>query len=216
MKRIWRWALITCLALALVLTGGFLGRDKIFKIALEKELTRAWGSPTQVDRVESAWGSSGVRLHHVTIYNSPEFGGSKFIDIPEADVDCDWFQLASHKFHFKSLRIRIAELHIVQNAAGKDNVTQLLLGLLSDGQSGKHHRSRSDRPFQGIDRLELTIERIRWTDLKSPASSEVRILKHQTESRTNVIANEDFMAILLSLALRNGITFEGDPLSKQR
>jgi uncharacterized protein involved in outer membrane biogenesis len=212
MKSLFKWLVrlaITLVLLVIVLLVGFVVlKDPVVKAIAEHNLRAETGMDARISKLEVNFGSPTVNLEGLKLYNPPEFGGSTFIDLPELRVEYATDDIMDRKLHFKTLRINLAEVHIVKNKQGKTNLEMLE----ENGKAKKRDaekRKKTDSPgvdFGGVDTLYLTIGRIRITDESDPRNNEVIELGIKDEVGKNLKNEEDmrqwFSGVLLRLAIR--------------
>src|SRR5690242_6421016 len=120
-KFIFRWLfrafiLLIVLAVALVLL-----KDTLIKSFVENRLRKQTGLEVKIDKLEVGMFSSIINMEGFKIYNSPEYGGAPFIDLPELHVEYDRDALALRKFHLNLVRFNLAEVLVVEGKDGKTN-----------------------------------------------------------------------------------------------
>ena len=138
------------------------------------------------------------------LYNTPDFGRTLFLDIPELHLEIDKAALERHELHFTVVRFHLREIDLVRNAAGQTNVFSILnkAQARETGNSGAPKLLKGFSPA-GIDELELTIEKYRFIDLKDAANNREQDLNIQHQVFKNVNSTADFSGVLLLLWLRS-------------
>src|ERR1043166_1568998 len=155
MKKLLKWLFRLFLVLVLLLALLILFLDPIAKSLAERQIRRLTG-------LEAVIGGLSIGLLHPTLsvqnfklFNSDDFGGSTFIDIPALQVEYDLQAIRLKKIHFNLARLNLGELHIVQNKDGKTNLQALQDRQKFQSPSPTFGGAKAE--FGGIDTLKLTI-----------------------------------------------------------
>ena len=124
MKRIFKWLLrLFIAAVALVLVAVIvllLNYNSILRVAMEHQIRAQTGMDVEIGSLNIGLVSPTVEIQNLKIHNSPDFGGTPFLDIPEIHVEYDRAAaLWRHEIHIKLLRFNLGELDIVKNQAGR-------------------------------------------------------------------------------------------------
>lgn len=163
------WILAALAALALAATVLFLVRDPILRRLAERTICECTGLRAEIGALRSSPGPGRFTVRDLKLYNLAEFGGSLLANIPELSVDLDAAQAADGILHLRALTLNLAELHVVKDAAGRLNLDGVEKAVRD--QVGRHMKRRKDKEeirFGGIDRLQLTLRHVRYTDLNRP------------------------------------------------
>jgi uncharacterized protein involved in outer membrane biogenesis len=181
-------------------------RDTIQRNVVEQRIRSATGMDVKIGKYSSSLLSPVVTIEHLKLYNTPEFGGTLFLDIPELHIEIDALDLAHQRLHITMLRLNLAELNVVRNEAGSTNLF-----------SFKNPRSRTlqtvlpkdippDFDFTGIDVLNLSLGKAKYVDLKAPKNNREIRVDLQNQVFKNVKSEADLYGILVVLWLRSGGT----------
>ena len=170
-KFVFRW-LFRLLILLLVLAVAFiLLLDTIAKEVVEGRLRNETGMEVRIGSVSVGLMSPVFTVENLKLYNTAEFGGSPFLDLPEFHAEYDRGLLFSHKLHYKLLRISLAELIVVRNRAGKTNVRAL-----EEHQEKARHAAGTSKTsegssykFAGIETLNITLGKARLLNMDAPS-----------------------------------------------
>jgi hypothetical protein len=144
-----------------------------------------------------------ITIENFKLYNTAEFGGSPFVDLPELRVEYDWRAFRSRKLHCKLVRVNLAELNVVQNKDGKTNL-QALQDRQNSAPSSVGKKPKTQLDFTGIDVLNLSFGRATLLSMNEPKNvRRVDVgLKHEI---IRDIKNGDDLEFKVSLALaQNG------------
>jgi len=125
MKKLFKWLFRLIPVLVLVVLVLLLLLDTIAKSLVERQIRELTGLEPKIGRVSIGLRSPTLAVENFKLFNSPDFGNSTFIDIPELHVEYDLPALRSRKIHLTLVRFNLGELHIVQNKNGRTNLQAL-------------------------------------------------------------------------------------------
>jgi hypothetical protein len=209
-KFVFRWAFRLLLLAIVLVIGALLLKDNIARNLTEDRIRRDTGFDTRIGKLQFSLFSPRVSLENVIMYNPPEFGGSVFLKIPDLHFEYDRKKLALGKLHLTFLRLTLAEFHIVENQHGRTNLIDVLHKVAPEilGSAAPS----SDRPaFAGIDTLNLSLDEIRYTNLRYPKRNQEVKLALKNDLTHNLRSEQDIAAVLFKVLLRAGITFYSTP-----
>src|SRR3569833_2556869 len=118
----WTLRLIFLTVLTVILLLVF--KDTILRKVTEHRIHSETGMDVKIGRLST--GLDGVTFENLKLYNTPEFGGTEFLIIPELHLEFDTEALAAQKIKIKLLRFNLAELDVVKNQAGQTNLVTIL------------------------------------------------------------------------------------------
>ncbi|HWN94837.1 MAG TPA: hypothetical protein VNT99_07380, partial [Methylomirabilota bacterium] len=140
----------------------------------------------------------------------PEFGGSTFLDLPELRIEYVPGDFRDGKLRFKTVRLHLAEVHVVKNKSGKTNIDLLQKESKKKSAGQKEKTNTPGVDFGGIETLYLTVGRIRITDESDPRNNEVIEIGIKDEVGKNLkdeaAITQWFNAVLIRLAFREAMT----------
>jgi hypothetical protein len=206
-KFVFRWA-FRLLVLAIVLAvAALLLKDTVARNIAEQRIRRDTGFDAKIGRLEISLFSPTVRIENLVLYNPVDYGGSTALEVPDLHFEYARDALAFGRLHFKLLRLNLRELHVVENHAGRTNIIDLLHQLAPEAL-GKDKNSTDREPytFTGIDLLNLSIGKVRYTNLRLPGRNQEVNLGLENEIVRDVRSEQDLAAILFKALLRAGIT----------
>jgi len=170
MKFVFRWAFRLLILLLVLVVAFILLLDTIVKSIVESRLRKETGMDVKIGSVSVGLLSPVFTVENLKLYNTAEFGGSAFLDLPEFHVEYDRSLLFSHKIHYRLLRISLAELNVVRNKTGKTNVRALEehheKARHADGTSKTN--ASSGFKFAGIETLNITLGKARLLNMDAP------------------------------------------------
>jgi hypothetical protein len=203
MRWLFKWALrlvfLTVLAVILLLVF----KDTILRKVTEHRFHEATGMDVKIGRLST--GLDGVTFENLKLYNTPEFGGTEFLVIPELHVEFDTEALAAQKIKIKLMRFNLAELDVVKNQAGETNLVTML-AKMPKGKLAPHgiHVGGKKFEFESIDVLNLSLGRMRLIDLKDRKNDRDVEINADNQVFNNVKTEADVYSILFLIWLRSG------------
>ena len=202
MRFVVRWAfrlviLVVVLGVALVLL-----KDTLLKSLVEQRLRRETGLEVRIGKLEAGLFTPTVHLERLVIHNTAEFGGGPFLDLPEVHLEYDRLALASRKLHLTLVRLNLAEVNMVKNQAGRTNFEWL------EARQKQKSTAAAASPgfeFTGIDLLNLSIGKLRFTNLQQPSQTREVSIQLHNEMLRNVKAASDLSELLVKLVLQKAL-----------
>ncbi len=194
-KFIFRWG-FRLLILSLVLAGVLmLCKDSIIKSLLESRIRAETGMDVKIARFELGLFTPTVSIEGFKLYNTAQFGGLPLLDVPDLYIEYDRDAAYRNEWHFKLIRVNLAEINIVEDAKG-----QTLLPLLqSQAAKSPAAAKNQELQFTGIDVLNLSLGTIKTTSLANPAKSRTIRVGLQNEVLKNVKSVNDLSALAIKL-----------------
>ncbi len=205
MKRLIKWILrifVLCVV-AIVLLLVF--KNSILRVIAEHQIRSQTGMDVKIGRFSSGLFSPDVTIENLRLYNTPEFGGTEFLTIPELHMEIDPDALVAQKLRIKLVRLNLAELDVVKNADGQTNIVTML-AKMPKGSLAPHgiRVGRKKFDFEGIDVLNLSLGRMRFIDLKHPEKNRDVLINLDNQVFSNVKTEGSVDGILITLWLRSG------------
>jgi uncharacterized protein involved in outer membrane biogenesis len=205
MRRLLKWTfrIIALVVVSVVLLLVF--KDTILRMVTEHQIRSQTGMDVKIGRVSSGLFSPVVTIENFKLYNTPEFGGTEFLIIPELHIELDSDALAAQKIKVKLVRFNLAELDIVKNKAGQTNVVTML-AKMPKGKLAPHGIRIGGKKFdfESIDVLNLSLGRMRFIDLNDRSKDRDVVLNLDDQVFNNVKTEGDVYSILLLIWLRSG------------
>src|SRR5579859_5515810 len=167
MRRLFRWAFRLVLLVVIVLIALAVFMDSIVRALAEREIRSATGMDVKIGSFSIGLISPVITIENFKLYNTAEFGGSPFVDLPELRVEYDWRALRSRKLHCKLVRVNLAELNVVQNKDGKTNL-QALQERQNSASSSAGKQPKTQLDFTGIEVLNLSFGRATLLSMNEP------------------------------------------------
>ena len=143
-----------------------LSYNSILRVAMERQIRAQTGMDAEIGSLKIALTSPTVEIQNLKIHNSPDFGGTPFLDIPEIHVEYDRAALARREIHLKLLRFNLGELDIVKNQAGQTNIflpgVKMPAPKSGGGNPLADFKKQSGFDFTGIDMLNVSIGKVKY------------------------------------------------------
>ena len=175
MKTIFRWLfriVITLILLFIVLAvAAVLLKDTIAKNIAERNLRDSTGMDAKIANLEVGLLTPTLSMEGMKLYNTAEFGGGTFLDMPELRMEYIPGDVRDGKLRFKTLRLHLSELTIVKTKDGKTNLDALDKQMKEKTARDKKKTDKDPVEFGGIDELYLTIEKLKVIDLGNPQNN---------------------------------------------
>jgi hypothetical protein len=203
MRRLFKWAirLVILAVVAVVLLLVF--KNTILRMVAEHRIRKETGMEVKIGRLSTGFDS--VTFENLKLYNTPQFGGTEFLIIPEMHIEFDTEALAAQKVKIKLMRFNLAELDVVKNQAGETNLVNML-AKIPKGNLAPHgiHIGGRKFEFESVDVLNLSIGRMRLIDLKDRNNDRDVPINADNQVFNNVKTESDVYSILFLIWLRSG------------
>ena len=201
-KFVFRWAFRLLLLLIVLVVAFALLKDDLVKSFAERRIRQETGMEVKIGKFEARLLTPTLTIENFKLYNTEEFGGSLFVDLPEWHHDYDPARLASGQLHLKLLRLKVTEINVVENKEGRNNLetVQKRLEQRTGSKRETEHRRRMD--FTGVDTLNLTIGKLNYLSLKRPKQNRAFDLNLKNEIVKNVKSEADLSSLIVKSFLR--------------
>jgi uncharacterized protein involved in outer membrane biogenesis len=210
MRFVFRWAFRLVLLLIVFIVALVLLKDVLLRSIAEHQLRAQTGLDAKIDRLQSRLWPATLTLENLKLYNTAEFGGSPLADVPELHVECEPGGLARGRLHFKLVRLRLNEINIVESKDGRTNIATFVRELQSSSSASRGGRSGGLFDFGGIDVLNLTLAKIRYSNLKQPAKGVDVQVGLKNEILTGIKTLPELSDLIMNILFRRGITITSD------
>lgn len=195
---------LALLAVALV-AALILSRNWLARTALTAVIQQRTGWQTSLGAVDLGLRDGSLRISNLKILNPPRFGGGPFLDLPELYLAYNPEAAATNALQFREIRLNLAELQIVVDAAGKTNLNELQKSL-GDLDSAEAQTRAGALRFTGIDTLVLTVGRVKFRDLRPDGVSREFSAGLRNETLHQVRSWVDLVPLGVKLFLGSRIT----------
>jgi uncharacterized protein involved in outer membrane biogenesis len=199
--------LAVVLVVALVLSF-----NSLVRVLIEHNIRAQTGMDAEIGRVEVGWTEPTFEIRDMKIYNSPGFGGTPFLDIPEIHVEYDRFALLKGDLHLTLLRLNLSELDIVRSKSGQINVftSGKAPRKNSSGISVPSFKKETGYDFKGIDALNVSFNKARYIDLQNRHNDREQTIGLQNCVVPEVKSTRDLAGLVFIIDLKSNHFF--DPL----
>jgi uncharacterized protein involved in outer membrane biogenesis len=199
--------LAVVLVVALVLSF-----NSLVRVLIEHNIRAQTGMDAEIGRVEVGWTEPTFEIRDMKIYNSPGFGGTPFLDIPEIHVEYDRFALLKGDLHLTLLRLNLSELDIVRSKNGQINVfnSSKVPRKNSGGIAVPSFKKETGYDFKGIDALNVSFNKARYIDLQNRHNDREQTIGLQNCVVPEVKSTRDLAGLVFIIDLKSNHFF--DPL----
>lgn len=210
-KWIFRWTFRLFLLFLLLVIAFFLLLDTFARELVEYQLGNQTGMETRVGKVHVGLLHPEVTIENLVIYNSADFGGSPFIEMPELHVEYDRDALLAHKLRCRLLRFNLSHINVVEDKKGRRNFdvlqskTSTLLPPKTPPKGKAKTTQTSDIQFAGIDTLNLSLGKVTYLRMADPSKPDEFKLNVDHQVFTGIKSEQDFQSALMVSVLKGGV-----------
>ena len=198
MFRLIKWLFILLFVAIALIVGLLLSKDAIAKAAAEQQIRAQTGMDVKIGRFSVGLLSPVVTIENFKLYNTPEFGGTPFLDIPELHLEYDRAAFARRQLRITLLRLNVAELTLVRNDNGRTNIASFAAA------PPRAARTTNSVEFMGVEVMNLSVGRGHYIDLRNPSRNREFNANLQNQVFRNVKTTGDLYGVLILLWLRSG------------
>ncbi len=201
--KILKWLIFVITALAVI---AIVGRNWIAKEVMEQKIRLATGMEPEIGDISFGVLFPKVTLENFKVYNSADFGGTMFLDVPELHIEYDRAALRRHELHITLMRVNLHELDVVKNEDGVTNILPVVASMLpkKPGGGGREIAPIKGYKFTGIDLLNLSIGSVKFVDLKDQRRNRMVAIGIENQIYTNVVTTADLSSLSGQLWIRGG------------
>jgi len=204
-KFAFRWAFRLLLLAVVLVIGILLLKNTILLSLAEARIRQQTGFDVKIGRLDFSLAAPRVSIENLVLYNPAEFGGSPVLDIPDLHFEYDRSELALRRLQLRLLRVDLRELHIVESQQGRTNLVDLLGKVSPEAVGAPASGGSSGFEFAGTDLLNLSVGKVRYTNLRLPRRNQETPIGIRSEIIPNVRTEQDLLGILFKILLRAGI-----------
>jgi hypothetical protein len=211
-KFVFKWVFRLVLLAVVLVVIFFLSLDTMLRVLMEHNIRAQTGMDAEIGKVHFGLAEPVISIENLKLYNSPDFGGTPFLNIPEIHVEYDRLALAEHKIHVTLLRFNLGELDIVKNEAGQTNIFSLGVAVpatdkKSSGAALAAFKKQTGFAFKSIDVLNVSVGTAKYIDLKNPQNDREQKIAIENLVVKNVQSPADLAGLTVLIALRSGDFF---------
>jgi hypothetical protein len=201
--RILWWLTFVVLAFVIIV---LVNREWILKGLAEREIHAVTGIEPEIGQFSFGMLNPKVTFNNFKLYNSADFGGTLFLDVPELHVEYNQAALRRHELHITLMRVNLHELDVVKNEAGVTNIMSVVetMAPREIGGGDRTIAPLNGYKFTGIDVLNLSIGLVKFVDLKNPLRNRTVNIGIENQIYTNVVSSADLPGLSGQLWLRGG------------
>ena len=201
MKRALRWTIRLLLVLLGIVILAWLLSDTLIRSFAERRLRRKTGLEVTIAQSTVGLISGTVALKDFKAFNPPGFGGAMLLNVSEASCVLDLQQFKIDRLHFHELKLHLAELNVIKSKTGVLNLDSVKESIRIHALQDRNKKKWIFR-FAGIDRLELSVDRLNYIDEQTPANSLQFNLQVKSEVVTNLQTEQTFNTWLNAFLIR--------------
>jgi AsmA family len=207
MKTLWRWAFRLLILLIVLVVAAVLLMDTIAREIIKYEIHERTGLEAKIGKLNIGLFNPTITAENVILYNSAEFGGSPFIEMPELYIEYDRAALRSNQLHCKLIRINLARFDVVEDKAGQLNLDAMSKHKSkSGGLSISTKKTTNGWQFLGIDTLNYTlVGQAHFSSFKLPGKNSLLNVDMREKILNQVKAWSDLDGIYTVILLRNNV-----------
>lgn len=201
----WVFRLLVLAVVFVLLLGGALYyfKDELLRQWVVSRLRTVTGLETHLHALRAEFRDGAVTFSGLQLINSPEFGGSPLLTVPELHLRLDTDALRRRELRLQLARLHLAEFNVIRNEQGRTNILALMDSV--NRQAGAADAVVVSPPgfeFAGIDTLDLTVGTLRFAQLgPGGGTREIRV-GLTNEIVRNVRSTQDLMPLVLRIAFR--------------
>jgi len=198
MLRLIKWLFLLLFVVVALIVGLALSKDAIAKAAAEQQIRAQTGMDVKIGRFSVGLLSPVVTIENFQLFNTPEFGGTPFLDIRELHLEYDRAALARRQLRITLLRLNLAELTLVRNDRGKTNFATFAAA------PAPALRTTNTIEFLGVEVMNLSVGKAQFIDLKNLHHNRELKVNLQNQVFRNVKTAGDLYGVFILLWLRSG------------
>jgi hypothetical protein len=214
-KWLFKWA-VRLFLLALVLAAiFFLSLDTIVRLAVEHSIRQQTGMEAEIGKFHFGLIEPVVEIKNLQLYNTKQFGGTPFLNIPEIHLEYDRNALRNNQIHITLLRFNLGELDVVKNQAGQTNILSLGVPATATatpagtgGNALATIKQQTGMEFKGIDCLNVSVGEFKYLDLQNQKNNLEQKIAINNCVITNVTSLADLTGLAVVVGLRSGDFFK--------
>jgi hypothetical protein len=199
-----------------LLLVGLLSFDWIVKRTIQSRVNASGVAEVEIGSLNIGLFSPHLEVRDLKVFGQSQFGGVQLLDLPELRVEYDREALKLQELKFRLVRIRMNELTLMDGfSGGQTNMFQRMqgyselvvaytnrIGELTNRIDLDRAQRVGNMTFRGIERLELTLGRVRFVDVKDPLSEKVAALNINRRVMTNIADLPGLAPLAMELLVR--------------
>ncbi len=190
-RKVLYWLIGVLSALLLLVAAAIIFLDPILKTVAQRRIQAQTGLRTEIGGLTVKFTEARVALKDLKLYNSADFGGTILMDIPELAIELDSDQASAGKLRFKFIRFALNEFSIVRDKSGRLNLDAFNKAKLTNSVSSGRSSGKGFE-FAGIEKISLSLGKLKYTDLRDSGRNEEIELGVQNEIFENIGSEAEF------------------------
>jgi hypothetical protein len=218
MKSLLKWAFRLLILMIVLGVAAVLLMDTIFKSLAERRIKDYTGLDVKIGKFEISFLNRKMVIEKLVLYNNAEFGGSPMLDLPELYLECDPAAFSDRKIRLKMARFNLGEINVVDIGTGTNNFVALMDRMEKHQKTSEAAGKKtldSSLEFDGIDTFNLTLGKLRLTNLKQPGESKEFDIGIKNEVFRGIRNQDDLASKLMPLLMRRGVSIASEMISGQ-
>jgi uncharacterized protein involved in outer membrane biogenesis len=196
-----RWLFRIALALFILavvaVVAGILLLDTVVREVLTSRMHAATGMEVHIASVHVGLMTPTITIEGFKLYNTPAFGGSLCLDMPELHMEYDPAAIRAGLIHLPLVRLNLARIELITDKQGRSNFD----GIAKQSKESTSKNKSAALKFGGIDTLNLSLGKFHASNLRSGQDEEVDFgAKNQIFH--NVKSESDVTGVAVLLAMR--------------
>jgi len=215
LKRLLKWGLRLFLLAVVLAVIFFLSLDSILRLIVEHSIRQQTGLEAEIGKFHFGLTEPVIEIRNLQLFNTKQFGGTPFLNIPEIHVEYDRDALRNHnEIHITLLRFNLGELDVVKSLDGQTNL--LSLGVQPPGPDVPAaaggglalFKQKTNMEFKGIDCLNVSVGEFKYVDLQNQKNNQHQLIGISNCVITNVTTMSDLAGLAVVVGLRSGDVFK--------
>jgi len=174
-KWLFKWLFRLFILAVVLVVILLLSYNSILRVVIEHNIRAQTGMDAEIGSFNFALFSPTIRIQNFKLYNSRDYGGTPFLDIPEIYIEYDRAAFARREIHITLMRFNLGELDIVKNQSGQLNLFAFGGKLPAKGTNAAppaiNFKKQTGYNFTGIDTLNISIGKAKYIDLNAPRNN---------------------------------------------
>lgn len=216
LKRLLKWGLWLFAVAVVLVVIFFLSLDSIFRVIIEHNIRSQTGMTAEIGKFHLGLVEPVVDIKNLQLYNSAQFGGTPFLNIPEIHVEYDRDALKNGQIHITLLRFNLGELDVVKSPDGQTNIFSLGVNVTvpvkkaaaTNEDQALAQLKKYNFDFKGIDCLNVSVGTFKYVDLQNQSNNLEQKVAINNCVITNVTSEADLAGLGLLIGLRSGDFFK--------
>ncbi|HON08185.1 MAG TPA: hypothetical protein PLW02_08825 [Verrucomicrobiota bacterium] len=136
--------------------------DTVARELAESFLSKSLNTEVSIGNIDVSLTSPRIRIENLVIYNPARFGGSKFIEIPDAYFEYNFHQALKGNVFIDILRVNCSFVNNVYDNSNQFNTETIFQNI------GKTNSFFPSDIYVYVKTLNISIGTVRWTYLTTP------------------------------------------------